>query len=198
MKNMNTYEPFASEIDSAFEEFTWLQQNREALDPDADSSDDEEPSASHNLPVLPPDVDDPCFQVDIGIDLGIQPTHNEQDDIAEMPHDMQDEEYFKLLGKLNTKQQEFHTHVMRVASQSNQVMCVLHRGAGTGKINCDTGHCRGITMVSMSTARERLFQAPTACCCSNRKGCLQHQRPNNTSSILYPCQSKARIQTTWV
>ena len=133
MKNMNTYEPFASEIDSAFEEFTRLQQNHEALDPDADSSDDEEPSASHNLPVLPPDVDDPCFQVDIGIHLGIQPTHNEQDDIAEMPHDMRDEEYFKLLGKLNTKQQEFHTHVMHVASQNNQVMCVLHGGAGTGK-----------------------------------------------------------------
>ena len=71
MKNMNTYEPFASEIDSAFEEFTRLQQNHEALDPDADSSDDEEPSASHNLPVLAPDVDDPHFQVDIGIDLGI-------------------------------------------------------------------------------------------------------------------------------
>ena len=50
-----------------------------------------------------------------------------------MPHDMRDEEYFKLLGKLNTKQQEFHTHVMHVASQSNQVMCVLHGGAGTGK-----------------------------------------------------------------
>ena len=147
MKNMNIYEPFASEIDAAFEEFSRLQESQQVFDPtmtEGACSDDEEPSDVHNLPVMTPDENDPNFRIDLGIDLGIRPTQNDQDDTVDMPQKMPDEDYFELLGKLNTKQQEFHSHVMQVASQNEQVMCVLHGGAGTGKSTVLTAVAEGL------------------------------------------------------
>ncbi len=117
--NMNICEPFASDIDAAFEEFQHLQENQQVLDPtatDAVTSDDELPSDIHNLPVLTPDENDPHFCIDLGIDLGIRATQNDQDDYTDMPQQMQDDEYFALLSKLNTKQEEFHSHIMQAAS----------------------------------------------------------------------------------
>ena len=47
---------------------------------------------------------------------------------------MTDEKYYELLGQLNIKQEEFHTHIMHQAAQgSEQVLCALHGGGGTGK-----------------------------------------------------------------
>ena len=42
----------------------------------------------------------------------------------------------------------------------------------------------------MSTARERLFQAPTACCCSNRKGCLQLKGQTIHRAFFIPASQK--------
>ena len=76
----------------------------------------------------------PWHQFDIGPFMGIAPAHTERDDVDLIPNVMTDENYYELLSQLNKKQEEFHTHIMHQAAQSSeQVLCALHGGAGTGK-----------------------------------------------------------------
>ena len=92
------------------------------------------PCASHELAFHEPDHTSTLHQLDIGPLLGIGHVHTELDDVDLIPHIMTDEKYYELLGQLNRKQEEFHTHIIHQAALgSEQVLCALHGGAGTGK-----------------------------------------------------------------
>ena len=94
---------------------------------------DADPSASCDLAFREPDHT-PRHQFDIGPFIRIAPAHTECDDVDLIPNVMTDENYYELLGQLNKKQEEFYTHIMHQAAQSSeQVLCALHGGAGTGK-----------------------------------------------------------------
>ena len=133
---MATYEPMFAVLESVDEE---LQQEAHKHDPvvapstqhENDIQGDTDPSASHDLAFREPST---LHQFDIGPFLGIASAHTQLDDVDLIPNVMTDEKYYELLGQLNKKQKEFHTHIMHQAAQSSeQVLCALHGGAGTGK-----------------------------------------------------------------
>jgi hypothetical protein len=133
---MARYESVSSELDAAYEQYYNAQQNTELFDEYDHRDDDngEDPVTLDDLPIISPDEDSPLFDVDIGPELGIAPTLTDQDHAECLPLQMTNSEYYKLLGMLNLKQQEFHTHILQHAiNQDSQVLCVLHGGAGTGK-----------------------------------------------------------------
>ena len=133
LQKQKEFEPVTEELDAAYEEFYSQQQSQES---DVGESQDtsEDPVALDDLPILSPDTDAPLFKVDIGPALGIAPTQNEQDDFEQVPMKLTDSEYFNLLGLLNLRQQEFHSHIMHHALYGeDQILAVLHGGAGTGK-----------------------------------------------------------------
>lgn len=127
------FEPFAEELDLAYEEF-YAQQ-----DPDKDTSRDNGDNdmsevEDSGLPVLQPDRDSQLFRVDLGAALGIPPTQSEQDSVEQSPIKLTDEQYFGLLQSLNTRQEEFHNHLIhKILYSDEQQLLVLHGGAGTGK-----------------------------------------------------------------
>ena len=184
MKNMNIFEPYASEIDTAYQEFINVQQQRQDFSLDQQDDEDLDEAAAKNdpnLPVLAPEDDSPAFQLDIGVDLGIRPTNAQQDEIQYKPQMLTDEEYYNLLGKLNTKQQEFHTHIMQQAFEDKQVMCVLHGGAGTGKSTVIQALSEGLHRFLTSqpgqnpSLNKLLLVAPTGKAAYNIKGQTIHR-----------------------
>ena len=135
-QKMATYEPMSAVLELVDQE---LEQETHEHDPvvapstqhENDIQADADPSASHELAFREPST---LHQFDIGPFLGIAPAHTELDDVDLIPNVMTDEKYYELLGQLNKKQEEFHTHIMHQAAQSSeQVLCALHGGAGTGK-----------------------------------------------------------------
>ena len=130
------YEPMSSILELVEEE---LEHEYNEINPvvapstqyENDMQGNSDPSASHELAFLETST---LYQVDIGPLLGITPVHIEPDNVNLIPNVMTDEKYYELLGQLNRKQEEFHTHIMHKAAQgSEQVLCALHGGGGTGK-----------------------------------------------------------------
>ena len=127
------FEPFAEELDLAYEEFYAQQLTDKDASGDDDNADISEVEDS-GLPVLQPDRDSQLFRVDLGAALGIPPTQGEQDSVEQSPIKLTDEQYFGLLESLNTRQEEFRNHLIHKILYSNeQQLLVLHGGAGTGK-----------------------------------------------------------------
>ena len=134
------YEPMSSILELVEEE---LEQEDHENDPvvapstqyeNDDMQGNADSSALHELAFHEPDHTSTLYQVDIGPLLGIRPVHIEPDDVNLIPNIMTDEKYYELLGQLNIKQEEFHTHIMHQAAKgSEQVLCALHGGGGTGK-----------------------------------------------------------------
>ena len=137
-QKMKEYEPMSEVLESVDEE---LEQESCEHDPvvaptqhENDIQGDADPSTSHDLAFCEPHHTSLLHQFDIGPLLGIIPVHTECDDVDLIPNVITDEKYYELLGQLNRKQEEFHTHIMHQAAQSSeQVLCALHGGAGTGK-----------------------------------------------------------------
>ena len=134
---MKEYEPMSAELEMADEELQ--QETREhdsviapSTQHENDIQGDADPSVSHDFAFREPDHI-PQHQFDIGPFMGITPTHSEPD-VDIIPNIMTNENFYELLGQLNKKQEEFYTHIMHQAAQSSeQVLCALHGGAGTGK-----------------------------------------------------------------
>ena len=107
--------------------------------------------------------------------------HIEPDDVNLIPNIMTDEKYYELLGQLNRKQEEFHTHIIHKAAQdSEQVLCALHGGGGTGKLTVTRAIYQGLYRLlnkhsgddySISHA---LLVAPTGRAAYNIHGCTIH------------------------
>ena len=138
-------------------------------------------SASHELAFLEPDHTSTVYQVDIGPLLGIRPVHLEPDGVNLIPNIMTDEKYYELLGRLNIKQEEFHTHIMHQAAQgSEQVLCALHGGAGTGKSTVTHAIYQGLYRLLNKhsghdfSVSHALLVAPTGKAAYNIHGCTIH------------------------
>ena len=138
-QKIEEYEPLSAVLELVDEK---LEQEACEYDPvvapstqhENDIQGDADPSASHDLAFREPDHTSTLHQFDIGPFLGIALAHTECDDVDLIPNVMTHEKYYELLGQLNKKQEEFHTHIMHQAAQSSeQVLCTLHGGAGTCK-----------------------------------------------------------------
>ena len=180
---MATYEPMSAVLESVDEE---LQQEAHKHDPvvapstqhENDIQGDTDPSASHDLAFHEPST---LHQFDIGPFLGIASAHTQLDDVDLIPNVMTDEKYYELLGQLNKKQKEFHTHIMHQAAQSSeQVLCALHGGAGTGKSTVTRAIYQGLYRLlnkrsgqDFSVPRALLI-APTGKAAYNIHGCTIH------------------------
>ena len=180
---MATYEPMSAVLESVDEE---LQQEAHKHDPvvapstqhENDIQGDTDPSASHDLAFCEPST---LHQFDIGPFLGIASAHTQLDDVDLIPNVMTDEKYYELLGQLNKKQEEFHTHIMHQAAQSSeQVLCALHGGAGTGKSTVTRAIYQGLYRLLNKRSGEdfslprALLIAPTGKAAYNIHGCTIH------------------------
>ena len=94
---------------------------------------------------------------------------------------MTDEKYYELLGQLNIKQEEFHTHVMHQAAQgSERVLCALHGGGGTGKSTVTRAIYQGLYRLLNKHSGDDFFVshallvAPTGRAAYNIHGCTIH------------------------
>ena len=133
---LSVYEPMSSILELALEEYDKEDSNDTFLATLAPEHEDENNNlkTSREFAFHEPDNTSGEHLIDIGPVLGITPVCRNNDDIELIPNIMNDDEYFALLYKLNRKQQEFHTHIMQQCYQnSEQVLCALHGGAGTGK-----------------------------------------------------------------
>ena len=136
-EKMKEYEPMSAELEMVDEELQ--QETREhdsviapSTQHENDIQGDADPSVSHDFAFREPDHI-PQHQFDIGPFMGITPTRSEPD-VDIVPNVMTNENFYELLGQLNKKQEEIYTHIMHQAAQSSeQVLCALHGGAGTGK-----------------------------------------------------------------
>ena len=130
---MKIFEPLSAIIDETMD--TIQQQLQSTQDPpllpsldDIDIyTDDNEVRCHRNR------EDEGAPQFDIGPALGISSTINE-DDANIVPNILSDSDFQGTLNMLNERQFQFYTHIMQMAySNSQQVLCALHGGAGTGK-----------------------------------------------------------------
>ena len=180
------YEPLSSVLELVEEE---LEQEGHENDPvvapstqyENDMQGNADPSASHELAFYEPDHTSTLYQVDIGPLLGIRPVHIEPDDVNLIPNIMTDEKYYELLGQLNIKQEEFHTHIMHQAAQgSEQVLCVLHGGGGTGKSTVTRAIYQGLYQLLNKhsgddfSVSHAVLVAPTGRAAYNIHGCTIH------------------------
>ena len=133
------YEPMSSVLESVEDELEQeAHENEPIVAPSTQYENDlqgnDDPSASHELAFHEPDHTTTRHQLDISPLLGIAPVRMEHNDVDLIPNIMTDGKYYELLGQLNVKQEEFHTHIIHQATQdSAQILCALHGGAGTGK-----------------------------------------------------------------
>ena len=185
-KIMKEYERMSEQLESVDEE---LEQEAHEHDPvvvpstlhENDIQGDADPSISCDLAFREPDHT-PQYQFDIGPFMGIAPAHTEHDDVDLIPNVMTDENYYELLGQLNKKQEEFHTHIMHQAAQSSeQVLCALHGGAGTGKSTVIRAIYQGLYRLLNKHSGEdfsvphALLVAPTGRAAYNIHGCTIHR-----------------------
>ena len=185
-EKMKEYEPMSEQLESVDEE---LEQETHAHDPvvapstqhENDIQGDADPSTLCDLAFHEPDHT-PRHQFDIGPFMGIAPAHTECDDVDLILSVMTDENYYELLGQLNKKQEEFHTHIMHQAAQSSeQVLCALHGGAGTGKSTVTHAIYQGLYRLLNKCSGEdfsvphALLVAPTGRAAYNIHGCTIHR-----------------------
>ena len=131
-------------------------------------------------PFFNPDRPDEKRHGDIGPILNID-TSCYEDSVQIVADKMSDSEYRILLQSLNQKQQEFFTHIMHSAKcKSEQVLCALHGGAGTGKSFVLKAFYQGLYHLLCSTAGQNredcriLVVAPTGKAAYNVKGSTIH------------------------
>ena len=184
-KKIGVYEPMSSVLELVEEELEKENhENEPVVAPSTQYENDmlgnADTSASHELSFLEPDYTSTLYQVDIGPLLGIGPVHLEPDDVNLIPNIMTDEKYYELLGQLNIKQ-EFHTHIMHQAAQgSEQVLCALHGGAGTGKSTVTHAIYQGLYRLLNKqsggdfSVSHTLLVAPTGRAVYNIHGCTIH------------------------
>ena len=180
------YEPMSSILELIEEE---LEQEDHENDPvvapstqyENDIQGNADPSALHELAFHEPDHTSTLYQVDVGPLLGIRPVHIEPDDVNLIPNIMTDEKYYELLGQLNIKQEEFHTHIMHQAAQgSEQVLCALHGGGGRGKSTVTCAIYQGLYRLLNKHSGDNfsvshaLLVAPTGRAAYNFHGCTIH------------------------
>ena len=179
------YEPMSSVLELVEEELEQDHKNDPVVAPSTQYENDMQgnvhPSASHELAFHEPDHTSSLYQVDIGPLLGIRSVHTEPDDVNLIPKLMTDEKYYELLGQLNNKQEEFHTHVMHQAVQgSEQVLCALHGGGGTGKSTVTHAIYQGLYRLLNKhsgddfSVSHTLLVAPTGRAAYNIHGCTIH------------------------
>ena len=138
-QKMEIYEPMSAVLELVDEELELETHENDPVVAPSTQHENEiqgeaDPSALCELAFSESDNTSTLHQVDIGPLLGIAPLHTELNNVDLIPHIMTDEKYYKLLSQLNRKQEEFHTHIMHQAAEgSEQVLCALHGGAGTGK-----------------------------------------------------------------
>ena len=120
--------------------------------------------------------------IDIGPFLGVCQVHNNDDDIELNTATVSDDEYLAMLSQLNTKQQEFHMHIMHKALQnSDQVLYALHGRAGTGKSTVIHAVYHGLNRILNKQAgsdyaiQHVLLAAPTGKAAYNIKQTTIHQ-----------------------
>ena len=180
------YEPMSSVLELVEEELEHEDnENTPVVAPSTQYENDmqgnADPTALHELAFLEPDHTSNLYQVDIGPLLGIRPVHIEPDDVNLIPNIMTDEKYYELLGQLNRKQEEFHTHIMQKVTQgSEQVLCALHGGGGTGKSTVTRAIYQGLyRLLNKHTGDDfsvshALVVAPTGRAAYNIHGCTIH------------------------
>ena len=117
---------------------------------------------------------------DIGPQLDIS-TSCYEDSVQIVADKMPDSEYQMLLQSLNQKQQEFFTHIMHSTKwKSEQVICALHGGAGTGKSFVLQALYQGLYHLICNTAGQNrddcwiLVVVPTGKAAYNVKGSTIH------------------------
>ena len=180
------YEPMSSILELVEEELKHEDnENNPVVAPSTlyenDMQGNADPNVSHELAFLEPDHTSTLYQVDIGQLLGIRPVHIEPDSVNLIPNIMTDEKYYELLGQLNRKQEEFHTHIMHKAAQgSEQVLCALHGGGGTGKSTVTHAIYQGLYRLLNKhsgddySVSHALLVAPTGRAAYNIHGCTIH------------------------
>ena len=185
-QKMEIYEPMSAVLELVDEELELgTHENDPVVAPSTqhenDTQGEADPSTLHELTFHEPDHTSTLHQVDIGPLLGIAPVHTELNDVDLIPHIMTDEKYYKLLGQLNRKQEEFHTHIMHQAAQgSGQVLCALHGGAGTGKSTVTRAIYQGLYRLLNKhsgddfSVSHALLIAPTGRAAYNIHGCTIH------------------------
>ena len=184
-KKMKIYEPMAAILDTIEDEMG--EYCAEIFDDVAPGTQHEE--SQHQLQNIQPceslaffDPDRPDAQRhgDIGPLLNID-TSCYEDSVQIVAHKMPDLEYRTLLQSLNQKQQEFFTHIMHSAKyKSQQVLCALHGGAGTGKSFVLKALYQGLYRLLCYTAGQNredcriLVVAPTGKAAYNVRGSTIH------------------------
>ena len=182
LQNKQVFEPISNELEEAYKEFYDSQRNENPENTGNDDLDDDSPVPTEEFPIVTPDKDNPQHQIDIGPDLGIAPTLNDQDYIEHIDQDMTNEEYFALLKTLNQKQQEIHTHIIhQIKDNTHQGLFALHGGAGTGKSTVIKAISEGVTRILRQEAgtdfagSHVLLVAPTGKAAYNIKGQTIHR-----------------------
>ena len=210
LQNKGVFEPMSQNLEAAYEEYYQSQRANEISPENEDKSDDDDaPIETRDFPVLGRDETNPQHQIDIGPDLGIAPTLNDQDMHEYIEQEMSKEEYFALLKSLNQKQQEIHTHIVhQVKEGMSQVLVALHGGAGTGKSTVIKAISEGTQRIlrqeagSDFTGRRVLLVAPTGKAAYNIKGQTIHRAfyiPADQKMEYKPLrwESLSRIQNTF-
>ena len=129
MDKLRIYEPLSSILEQVEEDQQHDQTNIDVvLAPSTQYSDECDSSHSNNT------ISEPIDRIDIGHNLGIHTTHqHDPNNMSLIPTILSDHDYYAILHSLNTKQQEFHSHIINQSVKGEHTLCALHGGAGTGK-----------------------------------------------------------------
>ena len=183
MAKLAEYEPLSSVLEEVVDEM----ENYEVPPQDitlapstqhADLEDDPHDVISDSTGQL--QVGAPSF--DIGPALGL-PSHNDDPlDVEFNPTILNDNEYARLISSLNKKQQEFHSHIIHNAVNSDrQTLCALHGGAGTGKSTVIRAIHQSLFRILNKqpgedpSTKKVLLVAPTGKAAYNIKGITAHK-----------------------
>ena len=209
LQNKQIFEPISNELEAAYKEFYNAQRNDNPEKEANNDLDDDTSVPTEEFPIVTPDKDNPQHRIDIGPELGIAPTLNDQDCIEHVDQEMTNEEYFALLESLNQKQQEIHSHVIhQIKENADQGLFALHGGAGTGKSTVIKAISEGVRRIlrqeagSDFTGSYVLLVAPTGKAAYNIKGQTIHRAfyiPADQKMEYRPLKwdSLSRIQNTF-
>ena len=182
LQNKRVFEPISNELEEAYKEFYDSQRNVNSENEVNDDLDGDLPVPTEEFPIVTPDEDNPQHRIDIGPDLGIAPTLNDQDYFEHIDQEMTNEEYLSLLKTLNQKQQEIHTHIIhQIKEKTLQGLVALHGGAGTGKSTVIKAISEGVKRIFRQeagtdfTGSHVLLVAPTGKAAYNIKGQTIHR-----------------------
>ena len=210
LENKRDFEPNSRDLDAAYEEYYQAQRSNKITEENDNIDDtDDLPVAEHDFPVLERDDTNPQHRIDIGPELGIAPTLNDQDVQEYIDQEMSKEEYFALLKTLNQKQQEIHAHIVhQIKEAGQQLLVALHGGAGTGKSTVIKAISQGVQYILRQevgtdfTGPRVLLTAPTGKAAYNIKGLTIHRAfyiPADQKMEYKPLKwdSLSRIQNTF-